>query len=40
MQDRAIIETTLNKNFVKAINMIKEYDDKRKFPLDIFFIIR
>ena len=34
MQDRAIIETTINKNFVKAINMIKEYDDKRKFPID------
>ena len=32
--EKLVIETSSDKNFVKAINMIKEYDDKRKFPLD------
>lgn len=40
MSEGGVVETSLDKKFVKAINMIKEYDDKRKFPLEIFFIIR
>lgn len=32
--EKIVVETSLNKKFVKAINMIKGYDDKRRFPLD------
>ena len=30
-KEGVVIETSLDKKFVKAINMIKEYDDKRRF---------
>ena len=33
-KEGVVIETSLDKKFVKAINMIKEYDDKRKFSID------